>query len=230
MLLERIKKRRKDLGLTQEALGEKIGTISKTIWRIENGERKVKTDTLLKIASALNTTTAYLLGEIEDPSPMPIQRAEEDNIPQPIRPLQILLPVLDQEACAGNGFDFDDIEAHAIDWMPWPVSEMGGSSSPRSPYFIRVDGDSMSGVDIDDGDWVLVNPNVEVLSGNPAYVKWNGRCSIKGVIFYPDGRVELRPANPNYQPLWIADVEDENFKILGKVVRWTISGVPKDVI
>jgi SOS-response transcriptional repressor LexA len=232
MLLDRMNKRRDDLGFSQESLGKKIGVTGKTIWRIEKGEREVKTSVLLQIASALKTSMGYLLGEIDDPRPIPEVHSisDEKDVPQPLRPTQILLPVLDQEACAGEGFDFDDIEAHAIEWIPWPVLEMGGDSGPKKPYFVKVEGDSMSGVDIDDGDFVLVNPNAELLSGNPAYVKWNGRCSIKGIIFYPDGRVELRPANPNYTPIWVANVDDENFEILGKVVRWTMSGVPKNVI
>ena len=49
-------------------------------------------------------------------------------------------------------------------------------------------------------------------------------------IHYPDGRVELRPANAHYQSIWIDDIEDKDFEILGKVVLWTVSGVSKDVI
>ena len=179
------------------------------------------------LAKELGTSVAFLADETNDPAPHSSNAKEE---PAPLKPSQIMVPILDQEACAGKGFSFDDVEASAVGWLPWPVLEMGGATAPNMPYFIKVQGDSMSGVGIDDGDFVLVNPNMEVLNGNSAYVKWNGRCSIKGFIHYPDGRVELRPANPSYQSIWVDDIEDDNLEILGKVVRWTVSGIPKDVI
>ena len=77
MLLERMKKRREDLRLSQEALGKKIGVTGKTIWRLENGERESKSSALLQIASALDTSVAYLMGETEDPTPHPIDPATE---------------------------------------------------------------------------------------------------------------------------------------------------------
>jgi transcriptional regulator with XRE-family HTH domain len=78
MLVDRMKKRRDKLGFSQESLGKKIGITGKTIWRIENGERKVKEDTLLEIASALDTSVAYLIGETDDPSPpIRVQRKGE---------------------------------------------------------------------------------------------------------------------------------------------------------
>jgi transcriptional regulator with XRE-family HTH domain len=72
MLLDRMKKLREDLGLTQESFGQKVGVTGKTIWRMENGEREIKTGLLLQIASALNTSVAYLIGEVDDPAPHPI--------------------------------------------------------------------------------------------------------------------------------------------------------------
>ena len=90
----------------------------------------------------------------------------------------------------------------------------------------------MAGVGIKDGMLVLVNPNVDVLNGNTAYIRWRGRCSIKGFIQYANGDIELRPANPNYKSIRIAaeDLESDEFRIMGKVVRWVDDGVPRDVV
>jgi phage repressor protein C with HTH and peptisase S24 domain len=247
VLLERVRNLLSEKNMTQKALAAKLGMEYNTLWRKLSGDRKASMEFLQNLAKELDTSIAFLSAETDDPTPSsphsdrslnPRGMSERSALGaigykeelSPIKPIQILVPILDQEACAGEGFNFEDVGACAIGWLPWPLLEMGGATEPTTPYFIRVQGDSMSGVDIDDGDFVLVNPNVEVLNGNPAYVKWHGRCSIKGVIHYPDGRVELRPANPNYQSVWINDIEDEDFKILGKIVRWTVSGVPKDVI
>ena len=58
-----IKKRRLDLGLTMEELGKKIGVSKATIQRYESCEIKnVRRDKIAKLADALETTPAYLMG------------------------------------------------------------------------------------------------------------------------------------------------------------------------
>jgi transcriptional regulator with XRE-family HTH domain len=195
-----------------------------TLYRYEVGSIGVKDAMKHKIAQALGVSVAYLMDNLED-----APRSTEPWEPEPVVPPQLYLPVLDQEACAGNGFDWDNLEAEVKEWMPWPILESGGPTGPRKPYFVRVEGESMIGANIADGCLILVNPNLEVRSGDIAYVKWNDRCSVKGILFYKDGRVELRPANNNFQSIWIAKDEIEYLEVLGKVVRWLNMGVPKSI-
>lgn len=148
---------------------------------------------------------------------------------EPIMPPQVLLPVIDQDACAGAGFDYSDVEAYAVEWMPYPIDALGGPIGPHKPYFVKVSGDSMIGVGIEDGCMVAINPNVEVRNGDNVYVRWKGRCSIKGFIEYSD-RIELRPSNPNYQSTWIPREDWEELKILGKVVRVFNFSIPGSVL
>lgn len=67
----RIKARRLELGMTGEALAQKIGVSKTTIYRYENGDiEKIPLNSLEPIANALNTTVAYLIGwEEETPTP-----------------------------------------------------------------------------------------------------------------------------------------------------------------
>jgi transcriptional regulator with XRE-family HTH domain len=65
---ERIKQRRKHLGMSAEKLGDLLGKNRATIFRYENGEiENLPIDILEPIAIALQTTPAYLMGweEIE---------------------------------------------------------------------------------------------------------------------------------------------------------------------
>ncbi len=148
---------------------------------------------------------------------------------EPIMPPQVLLPVINQDACAGAGFDYSDVEAYAVDWLPYPIEALGGPIGPHKPYFVKVSGDSMVGVGIVDGCMVAINPNIEVRNGDNVYVRWRDHCSIKGFIEYAD-RIELRPANRNYQSTWIAREDLEGLKILGKVVRVFNLSVPGSVL
>ena len=63
---ENIKKARKAAGLTQKELGEKLGVSNTMIAIYETGRRMPKTDTLQRIASALNCSVASLFPAITD--------------------------------------------------------------------------------------------------------------------------------------------------------------------
>ena len=249
-IAERIKDLRKRRGLSQPELASVVGVDANTIWRWENNKSSPMRS-LNEIASALDVSTAYLLGETDDTTPLyaPRKRGEKADfgiglddpaererilqelrerqirarpftgeIPEPTQPHQILIPIIDQEACAGEGFGWEDVEACATDWLPMPVMDLGGPVGPKSPYAVRVSGDSMTGVGINDGSFVAINPNVPPVNGDIVYVKWKGRCSVKGFFDYGD-RIELRPANPAYKSVWLdADAYDQ-LKVLGNVVR-----------
>lgn len=79
---ERIKQRRKEMGLTADTLAEKLGVSRSTIFRYERGDiDKIPAESLSVIADALNTTPAYLMGWKENdehsPSGMSILLSEE---------------------------------------------------------------------------------------------------------------------------------------------------------
>ena len=60
---ERMKKRRKELGLSAERVAEKLGVSPATIYRYEKGDiDKVPGDLLEPIAKILCTTPAFLMG------------------------------------------------------------------------------------------------------------------------------------------------------------------------
>ena len=64
---ERIKQRRKEMGLTADVLAEKLGVSRSTIFRYEKGDiDKIPAESLSIIAAALNTTPAYLMGWKDD--------------------------------------------------------------------------------------------------------------------------------------------------------------------
>lgn len=64
---QRMKERRKEIGLSAETLAEELGLSPATIYRYENGYiDKVPGDRLAPIAKALRTTPAYLMGWTDD--------------------------------------------------------------------------------------------------------------------------------------------------------------------
>lgn len=60
---QRIKERRKEIGMSAEELGRRVGKDRATIYRYEKGEiENLPLDVLEPIAEALRTTPQYLLG------------------------------------------------------------------------------------------------------------------------------------------------------------------------
>ena len=60
---DRIKKRREQLGMTQEELAQKMGYASRsTVNKVEKGVNDITQTTIVNYAKALGTTPAYLMG------------------------------------------------------------------------------------------------------------------------------------------------------------------------
>jgi transcriptional regulator with XRE-family HTH domain len=66
VLTERIKKMRAEKRLSQEKLAFLLGVQPNTVWRWENN-RASPMESIPKLAAALGTTVAYLMGETDDP-------------------------------------------------------------------------------------------------------------------------------------------------------------------
>lgn len=88
---QRIRDRRKDNKLTQENLAKIIGVSSMTLKRWEWGSSEPRAEELQKLAEALNTTSAYLLGETDDPRPAASKGEAETKAQAQTEPEQLLI-------------------------------------------------------------------------------------------------------------------------------------------
>jgi len=75
---ERIARRRKTLGISQEELAALIGTNQKQISRYENGHNDPTADVLIAMARALETTADWLLG-LSDVEERPLRGVTDLN-------------------------------------------------------------------------------------------------------------------------------------------------------
>ena len=74
---DRIKKLRVGHNMSQSELGYKVDTDGSVISRWETNRSKVSQRYIVKLATALGTTTDYLLGETDDPAPQVIHVQHE---------------------------------------------------------------------------------------------------------------------------------------------------------
>lgn len=76
---DNLRNRRKELGLTQEEIGRKIGCGKSTINRYENGEINVPYDRILAAAKALETTPAHLMGWEKEEGYIDVESLKDDE-------------------------------------------------------------------------------------------------------------------------------------------------------
>jgi SOS-response transcriptional repressor LexA len=79
----------------------------------------------------------------------------------------------------------------------------------------EICGDSLTGVDIRDGDLALIYLTIDVKPGDLVAVLTPAGLLVKFLSFHGD-QVRLQSANPNYPPL---DYNPEDVQIQGKVIR-----------
>ena len=68
-VLPRIKEIRKERGLSQAKVANRIGMEQTQYSRYERGENEIKVNVLIDICQALNVSSDYLLGLSDDPTP-----------------------------------------------------------------------------------------------------------------------------------------------------------------
>lgn len=196
-IYERIKKRRKEIGLSAETVAEKLGVSPATIYRYENKDiKKFPTDILEPLAKVLRTTPSYLLG---------LDETDENKHKN-------LVPVL---GTVRAGIPMEAVE-NIIDY-----EEISEDMARQGEFFaLQIKGDSME-PRICEGDVVIVRKQSDIDSGDTAIVLVNGEeATIKKVQKF-DGGINLIPSNPSYDVRTYTNEQIEALpvQILGKVVE-----------
>ena len=139
---ERLKARRKALGLSAEKVAEKLKLSPSTIYRYENGEiNQMGIDKLGPIAEAVRTSPAYLMGWEDNPES--IRQLPPSAIP--FKP-SYKAPIVGSIPAGYPVLALEDIEGYA----DIPYSDEGNY------FFLRVNGESMKNAGIHTGDLVLI--------------------------------------------------------------------------
>lgn len=188
-----IRKRREELGMSQDELAKKVGYSSRSsINKIEKEINDVPQSKILEFAKILGTTVDYLLNIEEQPTRIPVLGTVKAGIP--ITAIQEIL-------------DYEEIS-----------SEMARCGE----YFaLRIKGDSME-PRMHEGDVVIVKQQSTVDSGQIAIVLVNGdEATVKKVRFRDNG-IELIAFNSYaYEPHFYSAEEIRRLpvEIIGRVVE-----------
>ena len=86
---------------------------------------------------------------------------------------------------------------------------------PRRAFALRVEGESMVGEGILDGDYIVVEKRPTADNGETVVAVLNGEATVKKFYRERGGRVRLQPANPRMAPIL---VREKDLEIRGVVV------------
>lgn len=200
-IYERIKSRREELGLTTEELAQRMGYKTRSsITKIETGKADIPQSKVKAFARALQTTTAYLMGDDD-------AREARPSIPAGFEPLpeMAMVPLVGTIACGTPILAEQNVEAR-----------IGVPAAWRADFALTCKGDSMAPRYLD-GDIVCIRCQPHVENGQIAAVLIGDEATLKR--FYQNGdTVTLQAENPAYSPLVYRGEELNEIRVEGRVV------------
>lgn len=195
MIGDRIKKRREELGLSQDELAKRMGYKSRSsINKIELNLSDVPQKKIIDFAKALDTTIGYLMDDYTSKSK------------------GIKIPVLGRVIA---GIPIEAIE-QIIDY-----EEINESLAKTGEFFaLQIKGDSME-PEMREGDIAIIRKQEIAETGDIAIILVNGYdATVKKVRILDDG-IMLIPFNAKYTPWAYTAEECESLpvRIIGKVIE-----------
>ena len=223
---KRIKKRREELGMTQEDLGNALWLNKSTIQRYETGKiSSIKLPVIHAIANKLNVNPDWLIlktddmgcfkpmfkeyiGAIETDLPSPDPNAELYAKYPNIKPIKrVKIPMLGNIACGEPTFADEEHETYI---------ETDGHI--QADFCLTCAGDSME-PKLMNGDIVFIRKQPEVNDGQIAAVLIEDEATLKRVYYDKQNSVlQLIAENPKYRPLVYSGEQLDHIRILGKAI------------
>lgn len=224
MFWERVNNLRESLSM---GIGEMVDSIgkSRSTWndwikfnRIPPG------DICVQIADVLGTTVEYLitgrelpLEDDDEKPPGELHLPNGDSVKPNGEEPTILVPVAPQRLSAGYGEEF--LPASQYVGKIRILERMARGLDRAHLIAAQVKGDSMTGVQIFEGDLVIFAMGV-VMENGLYVVSLRNDVLVKRLEFNPiTNEVRIISENPRYSPI-TTTASDDNLRILGKVVGW----------
>lgn len=191
---EKIKKRRIELEMTLEEVGDLVGVTKSTVRKWETGDiENMRRDKIALLAKALKVSPLFIMG-IEADNVLPLKKIDTNSYAVPlIGTIAAGTPILAEE----------NIEEYfSLD------------KSINADFCLRVKGDSMIDEGIYSGDIAFIRQQFTLENGEIGAIIIEEEATLKR-FYKTDGQILLQPANKDYQPIVLTN---GNIHIAGKLV------------
>lgn len=203
---DRIKLRRKEIGMSQTDLANEVGSSKQNIYKYENGIiTNIPSDKIEAISAALCTTPAYLMGW-DDTADV---HASDNNTG--LCYVQYAGPV-------AAHFDATPTEEHEFRRLP---PEWLCHRRPEDFFVASVDGNSMY-PHFHHGDEILCLRCSDMgHSGRVGIIVFgNDEATLKRIDYQPgEDWIDLVPVNPEYTTRRLAGADLEQCRVVGRVIK-----------
>lgn len=197
------KARMKELGISQEKLGEEIGKTQGAVAHWLNGRREPGLDDIASIMRVLHIDKVNLLSDGSVTTPT-------DSFEYVGKPKDGLIPVVG-EAIMGMDGEFEMCEELA-GWLRI-------YSSDPNAFSLRVKGDNMF-PRINSGEFVVVEPKTSICPGDEVFIRTkDGRNMIKRLGYHREGTYQFISVNQQHQPLTIEDIKVAKVYFVAAIVK-----------
>lgn len=217
---------RAQMEMTQQRLSQKLGLSQRSVESWKQRKFVPSGAICVSIANLLSTTVEFLVTGEELPLPdddfikepeslyFPNKRA---YIPHDNEEPTLLVPIAPQRVSAGPGQEF--LAPSEYVGYVRILERMARGIDPTSLIAVSVKGDSMTGVQIFEGDMVIFAQNH--ISENGIYViSLYGDLKVKRLEFRSgEQRIFIHSENSRYSTEEIP-MNNDNLVIMGKVVGW----------
>ena len=180
-------RRSRDAKMTSTELAQRADISQSYVIEIEGGKKNPSLEVLSRIARALDVSLSEILTGVQPPP-----------VPSKYR----YVPVINNAAC-GDWLDVGDLDfppGFGADY------ELTDSADPNA-FYVIAKGDSMVGGRIQEGDYLLVSPNMAYEAGDIVLARTDDGVMVKRYR-QKGGGISLEPLNPEYEPTFIENRMD----------------------
>jgi phage repressor protein C with HTH and peptisase S24 domain len=213
IVMERLAARMRHLGFSQAELARRVGISQQAIGKLVNGSSR-STPNIGKIAQVLETTPAYLVGQVEDPHEGAMLLPTDEVIAD-----QLDLVAIDEiDLAFGMGETYTDQLPIEITSRHFPRAWLSAMTDapPSMLVFARGRGDSMMPTLID-GDIILIDKSqTDFRQQDVLWALTMGDAAmIKRLRVRPSGRIAILSDNATVPQ---DEVERNDIRIVGRVI------------
>lgn len=200
-LIKRLKAMMNQREITAAELSRRSGIRASSISDYLNGKYEPKQDNIDKMAHALNVTPAWLMGYDTSSNTSPSLPAGT------FKPVFKKVPLLGYVAA---GKPLEDLNQD--------VSYVDVDGKYNVDFAVKVVGDSMIDIDINDGDIVFAKSMPEVENGQIAVVEIDHEKACLKRFYRSNDTITLISANPKYPPMVFNAENCESVTVRGLAV------------
>ena len=215
---ERLRQVRKELDLTQEQMGERLGYSQSTYQRYESGRSKVPLDLIDGLKHQFRVDPEWVIsgdGEMFMPEGPKPASTQDENVE--LDEHSVSLPRVSFRASAGDGNFVTEKEV--ADHYVVDKRELRATGAPNGLFVVEVDGESMK-PEFRPGEWLImqsVQPDKLITVDGVYLYRHEDMVQLKRLQRRGGRTLHVLPANDRYPDYTIQIDNGTDFELLGSV-------------